>query len=74
MSSSSLLILRLNFSSNFTRSLAEQVISLASPDRYSMRRLIFNFYPYAVALVTAPVVGSVISKVSRSPILPDTGT
>jgi hypothetical protein len=39
-----------------------------------MRRLIFNFYPYAVARVTAPVVGRVMSKVSRSPIEPDTGT
>ena len=63
----------LNLSSNFTRSEAEQVISLLLPSRNRMRRLIFIVYPYAVARDTAPTVGKVTSKVARSPTAPAIG-
>ena len=63
----------LNLSSNFTRSLAEQVISFELPAINRMRRLIFIVYPYAVARDTAPTVGKVTSKVARSPTAPAIG-
>jgi len=54
-------------------SAADTKTSRLVPSRNVIRRVIFIVYPYAVALVTSPLVGNETLNVARSPTAPATG-